>query len=332
MNTLETTPNLRTLAQRLAEGTLPVPEALRYAMILAEALRKIHDSGGVYGAVAPTNIEVTASGLELIPAPAPPAGITPYTAPEVLQGRPVDSRTDVFAFGATVYEMLTGRRAFEGDNDEALSASLTNSVPAPSGSAAVDRLIAGCVAKDPAARWQRLQKVILELKLLSVAARRSEAPGRQQADAVRAEMERLEARIAARLQAHAKAVADMQEAATSALNALREHLATVDAQLATALEQSARAGQGVEAAGQRIANVEQGIDTLTRQAGALQNTVAADFQEFEQTLKAQAGALASVRTAMGQTDDLVERVVEALESLQTSMLDQSEDRLAAANY
>ena len=228
--------------------------------------------------------------------------------------------------------MLTGRRAFDGDSADALTVAIANSVPPSSGSPAVDRLITGCIEKDPAARWQRLQKVILELKLLSVAARRQEAPARQQADAaLRAEMEQLEARVTASLQTHENAVADMRQAATDALNALRGQLAATDSQLAAALEQCARGGQSIDAVSQRIASVEQGIDTLSQRADTLQENVAADFHGFEQTLKTQASALESVRTAMAQTDDLVERVVEALESLQTSVLEHSDDRLAAVN-
>jgi hypothetical protein len=71
------------LGQLLAQGPLPLPDALRSAMMLAEAIRQIHDSGRTCGALLPSSIAITASGLELIDEPGQPAAITPYTAPEV---------------------------------------------------------------------------------------------------------------------------------------------------------------------------------------------------------------------------------------------------------
>src|SRR6476646_9235873 len=112
----EITNDTLTLGRRLAEGPLPTPEALRYATLLAEALRQIHDEGRTFGALTPSNIAINASGLELIVPQGQPEAITPYTAPEILQGHVADARSDIFAFGAIVFEMLVGRRAFDGDN------------------------------------------------------------------------------------------------------------------------------------------------------------------------------------------------------------------------
>src|ERR1039458_4137984 len=166
----------RSLAERLNEGKLPVGEALHFAMTLAEALRRIHDSGRVYGALTPSNIGLTGTSVDLAAAPEHTGRVTPYTAPEVLHGKPADARSDIFAFGAVLFEMLTGRRAFQGDSESSFAAALTNSAPPSSGSPLVDRLVASCVAKDPAVRCQRMQRIIMELKLLSVAARRAETP------------------------------------------------------------------------------------------------------------------------------------------------------------
>src|SRR5437763_14988747 len=92
-----------TLFHRLIEGPLSLTEALHCAMILAEAVRKRHESCQIYGTLQPSNIGF-AGGLEEHPAPAEQGNITPYTAPEVLRGVPADSRSDVFAFGAILYE------------------------------------------------------------------------------------------------------------------------------------------------------------------------------------------------------------------------------------
>src|ERR1700758_3648415 len=103
---MSTTNDQRTLAIRMSEGRIPVSEALHYAMSLADALRKLHDAGKCHGAVAPSAIVLTSSGIDLIPSLGPQATVPPYPAPEVLQGQPADARSDVFSFGSVVFEML----------------------------------------------------------------------------------------------------------------------------------------------------------------------------------------------------------------------------------
>src|SRR6187399_3156086 len=118
-----------TLAQRLSSGKLPAPEALRLAMLLADSLRKLHDVGRCHGALTPGHVLLTGGGLELLPAEEP-AVAGPYTAPEVLQNGSPDQCSDIFSFGAILFEMLSGRRAFENGD--------TESGPPSSGSATVD--------------------------------------------------------------------------------------------------------------------------------------------------------------------------------------------------
>ena len=357
----------RTLAERLNQGKLPVGEALHLAMTLADALRRMHDTGRVYGALTPSSIRPTGTGVDLAAAPEPGGSVTPYTAPEVLHGKSPDTRADIFAFGAILFEMLTGRRAFDGDNEASLTAALTGSAPPSSGSPLVDRLVASCVAKDPAVRCQRMQKIIMELKLLSVAVRRAEtpAPNRGQAEAqFRAEIHQLEARFAARMASHERATAQMQQAhertlaqmqedhqrsltqmqeAASDVNTLRGQLAEVSGRIVDAQGRMAqpiaevrsmgdqivaRVEHTIEPIGRRIADVEGTLQDLSNRSAALQENLAADLSGIEQSLATHAAAIDSARTAIAQTDDLVERVVEALELLQSSVLDQHEDRAA----
>jgi hypothetical protein len=332
MTTNETTPTNepRTLAQRLAQGKIPAPEAGRYAMILAEALRKLHDAGQVHGGVSPASIVLTGSGLELLPAAHTESTITPYTAPELLEGHAADSGSDMFAFGAVVYEMFSGRRAFEGDGPAALSAAIKTSMPPSCGSPAVDRVVSNCLAKDPAARWQRMQKVLLELKLLTVFARRAEAPAsirREQADtaALRAEIQQLEGRVAARLQASENSVAEIHQAATE----LRGELAAARGQQVAVFEELLKAAEARIT--ERVGSLEQALNAARKQTTTLHESVSEDFLAFEQGLKSQAAAIESTRTAMAQTDDLVERVVEALESLQSVVLEPREEQAGAMN-
>ena len=344
----------KTLAQRLSEGRLPVLEALRYAVQLADSLRRLHEAGGVHGAVNPSNLGLVAGGVELLPAPEGSGrAITPYTAPEVVQGRPADAKSDVFGFGAVLYEMFTGRRAFEGETRAALASNLTK-MPAPaSGSPGLDRLLRKCLSKNPDARSPRMQRVIMELKLLSVAVRRTDpASGAAlsrdvsvdspapRAEVNPLEMQQLEARLSARLRVHERTIAEMHRAANEAVSSLRLQVAAINSELAanhelgldrTTLggeggggEVMTRVDRGFEVLNARMTQMERTVEEMRRHASEFEHNMAADLVDIEQSLKVQSTAIESARTAMSQTDDLVERVVEALESLQTAVLEQDE--------
>ena len=376
----------KTLAEKLSEGRLPVAESLRYAMQLADCLGKLHETGKAHGAVTPSNLALAEGGVELLPAPESASGaITPYTAPEVVQGRPADARSDIFAFGAILFEMITGRRAFEGDSRVTLSANLTET-PAPgSGSPTVDRLVGPCLNKNPELRSQRMQKIILELKLLSVAVRRSEAGAAAAArrdpmaelGAVRAEVQQLQAameerlrnqetnlaemqrsaivaevaavrteiqgmeeRLEARLRSQETSASEMYRSANEGVSSLKLLVAAMQSELAANHQQAmertsaldaaateaifARVDRGFEVLNARVAGIERTVEEMLRHGSQFENNMAADLVDLEQSIKAQSASIESARTAMSQTDDLVERVVEALESLQTAILDQTE--------
>ncbi|HEY1494580.1 MAG TPA: protein kinase [Candidatus Solibacter sp.] len=327
--------DFKTLAQRLSEGRLPVADALRYGMLLAESLRRLHDSGKIHGAVTPINLSMAGEGLDLLPAPEWTKGaITPYTAPEVLHGREADIRSDIYSFGAILFEMLTGRRAFEGETRVALVSNITHAQIPTSGSPAVDRLIGACLSKNPETRTPRMQKVIMELKLLSVAARRTEpAAGagvrRDPLDSasVRTEIQQLEGRIAARFQAHERAVIDLQRSMDDAVRAMKAQIAGMTAEFAaakTSLSFSGGGGTLDGASNERVHAVERKVEEMRQYLSRFERDMAADLVDIENSLKVQGAAIESSRTAMSQTDDLVERVVEALESLQSTVMDQGE--------
>jgi serine/threonine protein kinase len=120
-------------------------------------------------------IVLTEFGLELRP-PLLRGEVTPYAAPEVLAGTPGDVLSDIFSFGAVVYEMLSGRRAFDGDSPEALAEAIAKSQPPSCGGAALDRLVHTCLAKDRAARFQRMEKILMEFKLVATAMRGGPLP------------------------------------------------------------------------------------------------------------------------------------------------------------
>jgi hypothetical protein len=299
--------------------------------------------------------------VELLPPRAAQGLVTPYTAPEVLRGQNADARADIFAFGAIVYEMVTGRWPFEADTPEGLAAALLNS-PAPgTGNPTLDSLMANCLAKDPAARWQRVQKVQMELRLAAVSTRRLEGPPRRDNldSLIRGEVQRAESRLVSRLEAQEKAVTELQQAVTASLQAMQAHLCTVDSKLAAGMERTKRGEEAAAEFGLRISGIEQRMDgpqerigraellleaTTERVARAEHNAdlirkhtaefadgAAVQLHALQQTVGSQADAIEAARRALAQTDDLVERVVEALDSLQTIVLQRSEEGIPAVN-
>jgi predicted Ser/Thr protein kinase len=184
-----------TLANRLARGSLPLDQALRYGMEIADALDKAHRQGIVHRDLKPGNVMLTKSGVKLLDfglakviAQGPStAGLTAlpthaaltqegailgtfqYMAPEQLEGKESDACTDVFAFGCLLYEMVTGRKAFAATSQASLIGAILHKDPEsisklePLTPPALDRLIRRCLAKDPEHRWQSARDVALEL-------------------------------------------------------------------------------------------------------------------------------------------------------------------------
>ena len=189
-----------TLSDRLAKGPLPLEEALRYGIEIADALDKAHRSGIVHRDLKPSNVMLTTSGVKLLdfglakalPSPGgrgvggeglsslpTQQGLTQegtilgtfqYMAPEQIEGKEADSRTDIFAFGATLYEMATGTMAFSGATQASLIAAIMTSEPTPISTfqpmspPALDRLVKTCLAKDREKRWQNARDIGLELR------------------------------------------------------------------------------------------------------------------------------------------------------------------------
>jgi len=188
-----------TLAVRLERGPLPLDEALRFAIEIAGALDKAHRTGIVHRDLKPGNIMLTKTGTKLLDfglarlrqtgstpvftstssIPTEASGLTlqgaimgtlQYMAPEQLEGKEADARTDIFAFGEIVYEMITGRKAFDGKSQVSLIGAILEREPAPMSSLMgatppmLDRLIKRCLAKDPDRRWQTASDLVQELQ------------------------------------------------------------------------------------------------------------------------------------------------------------------------
>ena len=182
-----------TLAARLGRGALPIDEALSVAIDIGSALDTAHRAGIVHRDLKPGNIMLARSGPKLLDfglakaaatvqstATAPTAaaitahgtilGTFQYMAPEQIEGRDADARSDIFAFGCVLYEMLTGSKAFAGKSEASLIGAIMHASP-PSVSATVpvspselDRLVQTCLAKDPDDRWQDVRDLLRELK------------------------------------------------------------------------------------------------------------------------------------------------------------------------
>jgi len=301
-------------------------ETLRYGLKLADALRHLHEGGGCHGALTPDTVLLTATGVQLAPAqPGAAEALTPYTAPERLKGQAPDTRTDIFAFGALLYEMFSGRRAFEGADADALADAIANSTPPSVGDAPLDRLITNCLVKDPAGRWQRIQQIHMEIKILNFSSSRAQAGAtpRPADAALKAEIRVVESRLVSRLQQQEEAMESFRHVAneqSSAMQLAAQTLGAIQVQVVSLEGQLAATCERAERAEHAASQVD---EAARREAASLQVSMAGELQALEQTVKTQGAAIESIRGAMARTDDFMERVVEALESLQTMVLEQA---------
>jgi eukaryotic-like serine/threonine-protein kinase len=174
-----------TLQQRLTRGALPLGKAIEYCTQIVDALDKSHRRGIVHRDIKPANVMLTAVGVKVLDfgiatrmggSDALPVMATPpYASPEQLVGHPVDARTDIFSFGAVAYEMITGRRAFQGDTPAALVASVRRDEPlplrdhVPAVPEPLARTLSRCLAKAPDERWQTANDLLFELRSLATA-------------------------------------------------------------------------------------------------------------------------------------------------------------------
>ncbi|HVH68062.1 MAG TPA: protein kinase [Gemmatimonadales bacterium] len=182
----------RTLDQLIGTQGLPVPEALRYAVQMADALARAHAAGIIHRDLKPANIMVTDDGRVKIldfglaklverseSQPASQAfdteagvilGTVSYMSPEQAEGRPLDARSDIFSFGAVLYEMLTGKCAFPGNTPTAALAAVLMREPKPLREIVpaiptdVARIVTCCLAKEPDRRFQHMADVTIELQ------------------------------------------------------------------------------------------------------------------------------------------------------------------------
>jgi eukaryotic-like serine/threonine-protein kinase len=191
-----------TLTARLERGPLPLAEALKLGLEIADALDKAHRRGVVHRDLKPSNVMLTKTGTKLLDfglakfvsqisstslthsptafptlptskdltTPGTLLGTLQYMAPEQLEGLEADARTDIFAFGALLHEMVSGKKAFEGKSRVLLISAIATSDPPPlssvepAASTALDHLVKTCLAKEPGDRWQDARDLLAELE------------------------------------------------------------------------------------------------------------------------------------------------------------------------
>ena len=201
----------QTLAERLSKGPLPIDQVLKIGTEIAQALEKAHDQGIIHRDLKPANIMLTKSGAKLmdfglakpkvnVPSqaissftPSTPTmnlgaltsaaspltqkgsivGTFQYMAPEVLQGAEADARSDIFSLGCVLYQMVTGRHAFEGKSQLSVFTAILEHEPEPIATIQplappmLDMVVRGCLAKDPAERIQSAHDVAMDLRWVS---------------------------------------------------------------------------------------------------------------------------------------------------------------------
>jgi serine/threonine protein kinase/Tol biopolymer transport system component len=189
-----------TLEHRLEKGSLLPEQTIRFAAQIADALAHAHKLGFVHRDLKPSNVMLTKTGAKLMDfglakefAPAPSAatltemtadqlkltvegtivGTFQYMAPEQLEGKEVDARTDIFSLGGVIYEMATGQPAFAGKSRASLIAAILSSEPQPMAALqpmtppALARVVKKCLAKDPDERWQSASDLASELNWIA---------------------------------------------------------------------------------------------------------------------------------------------------------------------
>jgi eukaryotic-like serine/threonine-protein kinase len=189
-----------TLEQRLLKGPLPTEQTLRYAAEVADGLAKAHKLGITHRDLKPANLMLTKGGAKLmdfglakqsgaaslanaltemtadqakLTSDGMIVGTFQYMAPEQLEGKEADARTDIFAFGELIHEMATGKPAFSGKSRASLIAAILTTEPPPITQLqpltplALERVVKKCLAKDPDERWQSASDLASELQWIT---------------------------------------------------------------------------------------------------------------------------------------------------------------------
>ncbi len=315
----------------LAREPLGVAQALRHALGIATTLRSWHDEGRICGALSPSGIRLEPGQPVRLKAD---TDFTPYTAPEVLAGFLSDIRSDVYAFGAIVYYMLTGRQPFPGKTPDEVLAAAQEGRPAPLGPLAgglprLESVILRCLDLNPDRRWQNMRLISVELRLLCAAAGRLQpAPSPRPAEAeVLEKVARLEQELEARASASDQTLASVREAIAETSDRVRTAFEFVEDQMrrqAVLIERlqlaSKHTDDVVEQVAASVSVCDRSVTEIRQAAAESAEGISLALQRIDGRLDTQSDSIGAVQAMAGRMDDLLECVVESIDSLQTFVL------------
>ena len=272
---------------------LPLEEALRYATSLAEVLREMHRSGAVCGCLDPNHIVWDKDNVRLEQNDA--RGMSPYRAPEQVRGEAADARSDIFAFGAILYELLSGHKAFPAHDSEELKRQILEWSPPPLTGlpAGIVSLVGSCLEKNRELRMQRMNSILIELKLAGASARQasSQSEWREKVVSLRSQVAVHDERLAGQQTAHESLVAELRQ--------------TI-----------ARLEEKVDNQGTEIARIHEVISAVLQSIAGLQ-----------QGAQSQGKSIEGLQVAASQTDEVVEHIVEAFGMMHKSMVERGEAKV-----
>lgn len=196
-----------------ASAAMPTDEVLRYATSLADLLRQMHREGTVCGRLDPKDVVWDNHSVKLVQTYTSSSGA--YLAPEQIRGEEADARTDIFAFGAIVYELFAGRRAFPAQDSEELKRQILELHPprlsgVPEGIAS---LVGNCLEKNRDLRLQRMNSIVIELKLANASAKQAQSASewREKVLSLRSHVAVHDEQLEAQQMAHETTVAELRD-------------------------------------------------------------------------------------------------------------------------
>ena len=221
-----------------------------------------------------------------------PVSLTAYASPEQLRGENLDARSDVFAFGAVFYEMLSGRRAFVAHDPEELRTEILEGEPAPLQEVPdeIQRLLSRCLRKKREQRWQRMNSILIELKLANAISRQVQQASewKERIDGMRTQIAGVDGKVTAHRVAQEAVIAE-----------LRQTIRQLEEQNAEYSAQFARVQEALAPIRETVAGLQKGSQIQTR-------------------------TIESLEAAIAQTDEVVEHIVDAFGLTQKPMVERAE--------
>ena len=300
------------MARRLADGPLSAEQAIQYGLSLAQELKRRHQTGVVTGSLHPDRIALNGASASILETK--DTGISRYSSPEQWEGKAPDNRSDVFSFGAILYEFLTGHRALEGNNPEEWKASLDRREAAPSNGVSPDiaYLLGRCLKLRPEQRWQNVSAVVIELKLLAASERhaRAAAEWKRWIASVQNEVGEVGGRLAAHETANDAALSEIKTAIGQVALKNQEHLAAA------------------ASTSQTLSDLDHTVAAANQTLGSLTLSV----RDLSSRTEDHARTIESIQSAVTQTDEVIDHVVDAFDSMHRLVIERAEAGAAVASH